>query len=146
MKYKVGDKVRVRKDLTEGREKWQIYVNDAMADKAGEMVEIKRVTPENYRIVQDSNAWTEDLFEGLEGKKIGKKRGPKSRRIVVWDTSCGDPFKVFDHEKDAMKFIEELIKDGTDEGGEEVIKESIKLYHVSKVEQVKISFDLEVSK
>ena len=67
MKYKVGDKVRVRKDLVidscYGRED---FVGE-MKSFIGKIVTINRVMDEEYMILEDDGdyAWTEEMFEGL---------------------------------------------------------------------------------
>ena len=69
MKFKVGDKVRIRKDLKEGHD-YKLYVNDDMEELAGEIVTITEVYGDcdtEYEINEDTgeNSWTEDMFEGL---------------------------------------------------------------------------------
>lgn len=67
MKYKVGDKVRVRKDLvidsSYGRED---FVSE-MKQFVGKIVTISKVIDEEYMILEDDGdyAWTEEMFEGL---------------------------------------------------------------------------------
>ena len=69
MKFKVGDKVRIRKDLKEGHD-YKLYVNDDMEELAGEIVTITKVYGDcdtEYEINEDTgeNSWTEDMFEGF---------------------------------------------------------------------------------
>ena len=66
MKYKVGDKVRVRKDLvidsSYGREDFV----EEMKSFIGKVVTISKVIDEEYLILEDDGdyAWTEEMFEG----------------------------------------------------------------------------------
>lgn len=68
MKFKIGDKVRIRKDLKEG-DRFEIYVTDEMEELAGEIVTITQVNKSlvgvKYAIDKDdgSYSWTEDMFE-----------------------------------------------------------------------------------
>lgn len=68
MKFKVGDKVRIRKNLKEGYD-FEIYVYNQMEDLAGEIVTItkvnKTVTGVRYAIDKDDGfySWTEAMFE-----------------------------------------------------------------------------------
>ena len=68
MKFKIGDKVRIRKDLKEG-DRFGIYVTDEMEELAGEIVTITQVNKSlvgvKYAIDKDdgSYSWTEDMFE-----------------------------------------------------------------------------------
>lgn len=70
MKFKVGDKVRIRKDLKEG-DSFEIYVADEMEELAGKIVTITKVnkTLASVRYVIDKDdgfySWSEDMFEGL---------------------------------------------------------------------------------
>ena len=52
MKYKKGDKVRVRKDLKVG-ESYGVYFNEDMVKFIGEEVTIDYVGPLGYRIKED---------------------------------------------------------------------------------------------
>lgn len=75
-KYKVGDKVRVRKDLVKGN-RYKMKSNDysdrvvqEMYEKAGKVVTIKRVSSSEYGYIieEDDWNWTDDMFEGLASK------------------------------------------------------------------------------
>ncbi len=66
MKYKIGDKVKVREDLVVGD--WDGWsVNDYMVQYKGEIVEIKEVDYEDkcYKIFHSSYYWTDEMFSGL---------------------------------------------------------------------------------
>lgn len=67
MKFKVGDKVRIRKDLKEGND-FELYVVDDMEELAGKIVTITRAWEDNggrYSIKEDTYnyTWSEDMFE-----------------------------------------------------------------------------------
>ena len=67
MKYKVGDKVRVRRDLEEYGQYGKYGTNRNMAELHGSIVEIKKVENEKQRYEINDNLyyWTDEMFEGL---------------------------------------------------------------------------------
>ena len=75
MKYKVGDKVRVRKDIKE-HETYGSYLtcNDSMVKKAGLVVTIKECDNvyKRYKIDADDWNWCDEMFEGLVGMQSAK--------------------------------------------------------------------------
>lgn len=66
MKFKVGEKVKIKKNLKEGYD-FKYYVADEMEKFKGKTVTIYSVNSEAYRIEEDNMCWdwTEDMFEGL---------------------------------------------------------------------------------
>lgn len=67
MKYKVGDKVKVRSDLEEYGQYGKYSANRNMAELHGSIVEIKKVENEKQRYEINDNLyyWTDEMFEGL---------------------------------------------------------------------------------
>lgn len=65
MKYKVGDKVRVREDLEVGKSYNGCYFESSMAKLKGKVVEIVDLDDESYFIKEDKYYWTEEMFSGL---------------------------------------------------------------------------------
>lgn len=79
-KYRVGDVVRVRKDLSEDRPYGAMgafeYAVDDMVALAGKDVEIVGIRGGYYRVKDDPDyKWTEDMFQGLVKPryKVGDK-------------------------------------------------------------------------
>jgi hypothetical protein len=66
MKYKVGDKVKIRKNLEIGRVYGNYYVTQRMHDLGGAIVRIAKVFKDDgcYRIDSCSLNWTDEMFEG----------------------------------------------------------------------------------
>ena len=66
MKFKVGGKVKIKKNLKKGYD-FKYYVADEMENFKGKTVTIYSVNSEAYRIEEDNMSWdwTEDMFEGL---------------------------------------------------------------------------------
>jgi len=71
MKYKKGDKVRIREDLPYG--KVNLYgVNDFMESMAGQIVTIKRVSALFYYLIKEDNGewwWEDEMFEDGGGEE-----------------------------------------------------------------------------
>ena len=75
MKYKVGDRVKVREDL--GLQKTYgsyLTCNDSMVKKAGLVVTIKECDNvlNRYKIDTDDWNWCDEMFEGLAGGEAEK--------------------------------------------------------------------------
>lgn len=68
MKYKVGDKVRIRKDLVTGGSYGCSVAVDDMTDMAGSVVTIESVGSIGYYIEEDPDGycWTDEMFEPVE--------------------------------------------------------------------------------
>lgn len=69
MKFKVGDRVRIKKDLKEGYD-YKLYVNDDMEELAGKIATITSAWENcgaRYEINEDAgtNTWTEEMFENI---------------------------------------------------------------------------------
>jgi hypothetical protein len=62
MKYRVGDKVRVRKDLIHGMD-INLGVSEEMEEQAGKTVTIEKVYDGFYRIEEESYCWTDEMLE-----------------------------------------------------------------------------------
>lgn len=117
MKFKVGDKVRVKKDLEEGHD-YKYYVDSEMQELAGRIVTIKRVGKESYEIEEDNRfwEWTEDMLEELkkptkdellkmpEGTKVITDKERNNEFIFdgddVFENEVGDYFWDTDINKD----------------------------------------------
>ena len=69
MKYKVGDKVRIREDLVTGGNYGGCVAVDDMTDMCGRVVTIERVGEvHGYYIKEDPDeyCWTDEMFEPVE--------------------------------------------------------------------------------
>lgn len=68
MKYKVGDKVRVREDLKEGERYGKYYFVPPMWEYIGQIVTIKKVCSNRYYIAEDIGTWTwtDKMLEPIE--------------------------------------------------------------------------------
>lgn len=68
MKYKVGDKVKVREDLEIGKSYDKKTFVEKMKKYKGQIVTIKVVYDDRYRIEEDNQDWywTDEMLEGVE--------------------------------------------------------------------------------
>ena len=88
MKYKVGDRVKVREDLTEGRHYGKssddALCNGTMANAAGKTVTIAEVDEKQatYR-VEECNwwTWTDEMFSGFADSVIEAVSHPKHYNV-----------------------------------------------------------------
>jgi len=79
-KYKIGDKVRVRKDLIpdksyymqNGSSHW--IAISYMCRLAGEVVTITQALPEYYHIAEYDCKWTDEMFDGLATETKTEKK------------------------------------------------------------------------
>lgn len=70
MKYKVGDKVRVRRDLEENKKYGGWDALEDMVKMRGEIVTIKRVRSSAYELEEKGLMWTDEMFEGLVEEEL----------------------------------------------------------------------------
>ena len=71
MRYKVGDKVKIRKDLIEGTEYGgEGFVDDMMQFRGKEVTIQKVIFDREYILLEDTEKWywTEEMFESMVRK------------------------------------------------------------------------------
>lgn len=100
MKYKVGDKVRIREDLVMGGNYGGSVAVDDMTDMAGSVVTIERVGEAfGYYIEEDPDdyCWTDEMFEPVEEMNAAeaiKLFGELCHKQEECDSGC--PIKKID--------------------------------------------------
>lgn len=88
MKFKVGDRVRIKKDLNEEYE-YKLLVTNSMVAHRGEIMTIEKIDksyPVSYLLKEDKDCfdWTEDMFEKI--KKPTKEellKMPKGTKVIT---------------------------------------------------------------
>ena len=70
MKYKVGDKVRVRKDLKKGNFYGKDYYISSMDKFKGEKCVITEIWDQSYQINDFGYWWSEEMFESVDDEKV----------------------------------------------------------------------------
>ena len=90
MKYKVGDKVRIREDLVIGGNYGGSVAVDDMTDMGGNVVTIERVGNLGYYIEEDPDGycWTDEMFEGLVEEKLTAEEAIKLSVELCSNTIC----------------------------------------------------------
>lgn len=91
MKYKVGDKVRVRKDLKVSKDYDGMTFNDVMSQHCGETVTINEVFSRGYyRIVEYGYCWTDGMLEGLADEELTAEEATKILSEICCENElCG---------------------------------------------------------
>lgn len=106
MKYKVGDKVRVRRDLVLWKQYCGRSFTDTMSILSGKKVIIEKSNEGIYRLVEDEDkyAWTDEMLEDVEEEfKLPEKWCIKATKENIgilgdyWDKGCGLR-EVYSHE------------------------------------------------
>lgn len=92
MKYKVGDKVRIRKDLVMGGNYGDSVAVDDMVDMGGNVVTIERVGNLGYYIEEDPDGycWTDEMFEGLVEEELTAEEAIKIQAEMCRSVLCKD--------------------------------------------------------
>ena len=92
MKYKVGDKVRVRRDLKNDVGYGSRHTVKEMMDYKGNVVTISEVRTNCYWIEEDKKAWdwTDEMFEGLAEDELTAEEAIRLRCEMCDGRSCND--------------------------------------------------------
>ena len=88
MKYKVGNKVRVRKDLDESTYYGGYGVRSEMLDKVGCVVTIEKLLSNCYRIDECGYIWTDEMFEGLVEDELTAEEGIRILGEMCCKNNC----------------------------------------------------------
>lgn len=140
MKYKVGDKVRVREDLNIGEQYGLLYAIDEMIKK--KTVTIAYVYDGYYGIKEDVFMWTDEMFEGLVEEELTAEEATRILGEICCENKCynGCPIgkakgKMLCHffRRDKSKEVIEILKQWKkDHEKEEVETEIVYLIKVMK--------------
>lgn len=89
MRYKVGDKVRVRSDLNVNLDCSPTVVEEMLC-KAGDIVTISAVNDNDYRIDGFRYYWTDEMFEGLVEGELTAEEAIKLQAEMCKSVMCKD--------------------------------------------------------
>ena len=92
MKYKVGDKVRVRKDLKSGNFYGKAFYISSMDEFKGGKYVITRIWDQCYQIDNFGYWWSEEMFESIDDdlleyalEKLGMTKGELENEMNRYD-------------------------------------------------------------
>ena len=88
MKYKVGDKVRVRRDLEEGETYGGWDALEDMVKMRGEIVTIRRVRSSAYELEETNSMWSDEMLEGLVEEELTAEEAIRILGGMCRDFSC----------------------------------------------------------
>ena len=88
MKYNVGDKVRVRRDLKNSVLYGGLYAVDEMLKK--KIVTITSVHDDYYKVGEDDYKWTDEMFEGLVEDEMTAEEAIRLRAKMCKKTLCSE--------------------------------------------------------
>lgn len=90
MKYKVGDKVRIREDLVTGGSYGGSVAVDDMTDMGGSVVTIESVGSIGYYIEEDPDeyCWTDEMFEPVEEMEMSVEEAIKALTEICDSYMC----------------------------------------------------------
>lgn len=88
MKYKVGDRVRIREDLVTGGNYGGSVAEDDMIDMGGSVVTIERVGSIGYYIEEDPDGycWTDEMFDPVE--EMSAEEAISLQRKICRENEC----------------------------------------------------------
>ena len=91
MKFKVGDKVRVREDLEINKMCGNYEFIKEMVHLKGEIVTIKEVLKSGYRIEEEYYMWTDEMLEEVKSEakeKTFREVIADIKKGEVWESHC----------------------------------------------------------
>lgn len=90
MKYKVGDKVKVRSDLKNGVSYGSQCTVEEMMDYKGNVVTISEVGQTCYQIEEDEEGWgwTDEMFEGLVEEELTAEEATRILGEICCENKC----------------------------------------------------------
>ena len=93
MKYKVGDKVKVRSDLEKNKGYGGWYASESMVKMRGEIVTIRGVGSSAYKLEENDLMWTDEMFEGLAEDELTAEEAIKILGEICCENElcCGCP-------------------------------------------------------
>ena len=91
MKYKVGDKVRVKRTLSAASSYGGVLVNTDMAKRGGEIATITKIYDGGYNISGDYWFWSDEMLEPADSKTLRMADG-----TIIGDFNTGGVVNIHD--------------------------------------------------
>lgn len=153
MKYKVGDKVRVRRDLegNKGYRGW--YTSEGMVKMRGEIVTIRGVGSSAYELEENDLMWTDEMFEGLAEDELTAEEATRILGEICCENKCynGCPIgkargKMSCHffRRDKPKEVIEILKQWKKDHEKEEVEVTQKIYCLVVDEERKVVHEEEI--
>ena len=148
MKYKVGDKVRVRKDILTDKIYGHWVFVEGMRHLIGGVVSINRVLDGCYRIYEDSHFVTDEMLEDVEeGFKLPEKWCIKQcSELRKWGkTTANRPDKDFDSDRSYYWPVDESLVNwnfGSKGVREEITFDQFKKYVLKNLNPIPVKEDV----
>lgn len=98
MKYKVGDRVRVRRDLEENKTYGGWNALENMVKMRGEIVTIRRVRSSGYELEENNLMWTDEMLEPVE-EELTAEEAIKIFGKICCETRCTDECPIYKAKK-----------------------------------------------
>lgn len=155
MKYKVGDKVRVRRDLEEYGQYGKYGTNGNMAELHGSIVEIKKVENEKQRYEINDNLyyWTDEMFEGLADEELTAEEATKILSEICCENElcCGCPISEAkgkmtcqNFRRDKTEEVLEILKQWKKDHEKKEVEVTQKIYCLVVNEERKVVHEEEI--
>lgn len=155
MKYKVGDKVRVRSGLQINRSYGAYTFVSEMSDYKGSVVAISEVYLTCYCIEEDKGIWkwTDEMFEGLAEDELTAEEATKILGEICCESRCynGCPIgkargKMSCHffRRDKPKEVLEILKQWKKEHEKKEVEVTQKIYCLVVDEERKVVHEEEI--
>nr|DAW32288.1 MAG TPA: hypothetical protein [Caudoviricetes sp.] len=147
VKFKVGDKVRVRRDLRGGVYYDDIYVHEKMTKLGGTMLTVSEIQTDTYEVEENAWDWNDQMLEPAE-KTLDTLRagdlvcsGDETRKILAAVDGCYLLSYVNDYAAAANWYTVAELKDmeyhpADSDTQRETIEINGKKYNKSEVEKV----------
>lgn len=111
MKYKVGDKVKVRSDLLVGKNYGEhAFVHD-MFKFRGKIVTIESVWKQGYRIVEDIYWWTDEMLEPVDEMSAEEMIKEISTMCEAHSGCVGCQIRHLDSDKGCVEILGNYYED-----------------------------------
>ena len=129
-KYKIGDRERVRSDMTEGKS-YGLYLNDGMSSYVGIETRISKILEEDtyfLEIDDETYYWHEKMLEPASKFKVGDKVRVKTRTGDKNDYPCAfvDEMTEYSGKEFQIESVEKHIADAGCKYYEEPFKYNLK--------------------
>ena len=149
MKFKVGDKVRIKKDL-DSRKRYKVLIISKMESYKGKIAEIVRARNDNSFVLDIDKGrwiWSDDTFELVEEKKFtkadlkdGDKCTLKNGQVIFVDktskygfNSIDEQLRYFNDDVSIVKVERPTQYETVFERKEEILDETEKRYLASVI-------------